>query len=185
MSQSTLSGHRILVDAEGTLNSPPARLHAIGVVVRPSGGLCILDRPPGLDVQRPAAGQSNACAYRSPSVGDRAHDHDVVGVGEEPQQGQPNVCALSPHQERGRAPARMAGIPAAPARTRAPTPTAAPGRVAISMTLCARHSARTRGHYGLVTGCLLAAAARIRCRRTPTVRTEREWARKRQPRSPA
>jgi hypothetical protein len=33
--------------------------------------------------------------------------------------------------------------------------------------------------------CLLAAAARLRCRRTPTVRTEREWARKHQPRSPA
>jgi hypothetical protein len=52
MSQSTLSGQGILVDAEGTLNSRPARLHAIGVVVRPSGGLCILHRPPGLDVER-------------------------------------------------------------------------------------------------------------------------------------
>ena len=55
MSQSTLSGQGIWVDAEGTLDSPPARLHAIVVVVRPSGGLCILHRPPGLDVERPAA----------------------------------------------------------------------------------------------------------------------------------
>src|SRR5258705_12965059 len=68
MSQSTLSGQGIWVDAEGTLDGPPARLHAIVVVVRPSGGVCILHRPPGLDVERPAAGESNACAYRSPSV---------------------------------------------------------------------------------------------------------------------
>jgi transposase len=40
-----------LVDAKGTLDSRPARLHAIGVVVRPSGGLCILHRPPGLGAE--------------------------------------------------------------------------------------------------------------------------------------
>jgi hypothetical protein len=52
----------------------------------------------------------------------------------------------------------------------------------VRSPLCA-HTRSLRSRHRLPTGSC--GRLRLRCRRTPTVRTEREWARKRQPRSPA